>query len=324
MIDIVAYNHHDRCYVNDLTVNDIETCLTDERLYVWVDFNKPNSDEIDLLKTLFKLDPLAIEDCTHTRQLPKLESFSDYHFFIVQGPTLNVGNLATDAVELDGFLADRYLITYHEEEIPSITEAKKKNLKSTGRLSQGVSYLAYDILDHMIDMYLPILDFLEEKNRLLTAELHNHSFNEKTTQEYMALARYILDLRRTATKNQQVFYQFSHSSLAFIDADEARLFRDIHDHMIRVMDMSDYYHHTLHETLNIQLSLSSHRMNQVVQLLTIMATIMLPLNVITGIYGMNFTWMPLLHSPYGFWSTVALMLAIIGGLLFYFRRRKWI
>jgi magnesium transporter len=327
MIEIFGYDTQKSTYRTDITVDDLTGSLSDENCFLWLDFENPTPEEINILRHVFHLDELAIEDCIHSRQSPKLESFTHYHFFIVQEPTaanVATSNLIDHNVELDGFLADRYLITYHVDSIASIQDAKRHIRRENSRIAQGTAYLAYEILDQMVDRYLPILDHLEERIRLLSIQLQNNPMDDRSAQDYSNLSTHILDLRRIAAKNQQVFYQFSHSSLRFIDADEARLFRDIHDHMVRVMDMSEYYQHTLHDALNIQLSLNANRVNQVVQFLTIWATIMLPLNVMTGIYGMNFSHMPLLTSPYGFWITIGLMIAIVTVLLTYFHRRKWI
>jgi magnesium transporter len=327
MIDIFAYNVQQKAYCSNPTVSDLSGYVEDENVFLWVDFDNPTQEEIDVLRNVFHLDELAIEDCTHSRQIPKLESFAHYHFFIVQGLTpseSHSSDLICHNSELDGFLADRYLITHHTATIPAIQNTKKRIKLGNSRLPQGTAYLTYEILDQMIDMYLPILEHLEEKIRSLTQLLQSEPFSNQSSLNYMRLSTHILDLRRVASKNQQVFYQFSHSTMKFIDPDEARLFRDIHDHMIRVMDMSEYYQHTLHDALNIQLSLNSNRVNQVVQFLTIWATIMLPLNVLTGIYGMNFSWMPFLDSPFGFLLIITTMILIVLALLCYFRHRRWI
>jgi magnesium transporter len=229
-----------------------------------------------------------------------------------------------EMIELDGFLADRYLITIHDEPIPSIEHAKRHFENHVSRLTQGTSYLAYEILDAMIDLYVPLLDYFEEQLEQLEQSIGKKPFTDNSAQDYLNLSREILTLRRLSVKNQNVFYQLSHSNLSFIDVREARLFRDVYDHVVRVVDMSEYYQQALRSILEIHLSLASNKVNQVAQFLTIIATIMLPLSVITGIYGMNFQWMPMLHSPYGFGFVMTLMALVAFGMLVSFRKRSWI
>jgi magnesium transporter len=326
VIDILAYNHQTRTYLADLTCQDVPRLLADPAVYLWVDFDQPTHDESQQLSTLFDFDEFAIEDCLHPRQSPKLESFPNYHFFIVHGITAPADSHDQPGItcvthELDGFLGDSYLVTYHDEPVAGVTNAKRHIAHQNSRLPRGTAYLAYEILDQLIDMYLPVMDYFEEKIRTGQQCMETRPFS---AQQYVTLSTQILDLRRVAIKNQQVFYQFSHSSLQFVDPDEARVFRDIYDHTVRVVDMSDFYQQLLHGTLNIQFSLNTDRVNRVLQFLTVIATIIMPLNLITGVYGMNFEAMPLLHNPWGFWLTMALMLTIVITMLTRFKNRGWL
>lgn len=320
MIDIYVFNTQTQTYWENPHISHVQEYLQNEALYLWVDLFNPTQEETAILSTVFQFDEFAIEDCTHPRQSSKLESFGDYHFFIIQGISLAHQNC--DMHELDGFLGDRYLVTYHNEPLQAIDMAKKQILKQqNSRLVQGTAFLAYEILDQVIDMYLPALDVFDEEINLMQKQMTTKTFSDCATQDYIALSNKIIELRRTALKNQQVFYQFSHSPLKFIDPDEARLFRDIYDHTVRVVDMSEYYQQALRGALDIQFSINTHRVNKVVTFLTLFATIMLPLNVLTGIYGMNFDWMPFLHNPHGFWIVSTIMAGIVLAMFYSFRKR---
>jgi magnesium transporter len=325
MIHLFAFDSQSQKYIDNASLKDLPHLLQNDAVLVWADFDTPTSEEWKILSDVFAFDSLAIEDCMHARQAPKLESFDDYHFFIIQ--CLGLSNLETDwpqsqfeVLELDGFLGDRYLVTVHDGVIPSIERAKQHiRQHNHSHIRQGTAYLAYEILDHLIDMYLPMLDYLDDKIKAL----ETRPFSQDTTREYIALSNKLLDTRRIAVKNQQVFYQFAHSNLSFIDANEARLFRDIYDHTVRVVDMAEYYQQALRGALDIQFSASTNRVNEVVQYLTLFATIMLPLNVVTGIYGMNLKWLPWAEDPNGFWMIVGLMMVIIVALLWSIRRQGW-
>lgn len=322
MLSLYVYDIQTHQYVESPSIEALPQYLSNENLVLWLDLFAPTDDEQAVLSKVFKFDEFAIEDCVHPRQLPKLESFEDYHFFIVQGAFLSADNKCT-IIELDGFLGDRFLVTHHSEPVQAIDNAKLHiTSRNSSRLKKGTAYLCYEILDQLIDTFLPILDYFDETMESIEAAIADGK--NATEKEYLGLSSQILGLRRIAVKNQQVFYQFSHSSLPFIDAEEARLFRDIYDHAVRVVDTAEYHHQALHGVLDVQFSMSSNRMNQVVQFLTVFATIMLPLNVVTGIYGMNLDWMPFLHNHYGFWIITGFMVLLETVLLITFRRRGWL
>ncbi len=324
MIRIDAYNAVDGRFLVERTVEQLPQDLENPDLYLWVDFDNPTPDEAMLLKSVFNLDALAIEDCMHPRQAPKLETFNAYHFFIVQGSLPPCDDDGCGSITLKGFLADRYLITYHDEPIPGIENSRRGILSGNCRLREGAAYLAYEILDQMIDMYMPVLDFFDRTIEELEQTLSKSLISDAAAQDYLQLSRQLLDVRRGSVRNQEVFYQLSHSGLKFIEPQEARLFKDIYDHVIRMVDMSEYYQQTLRSILEIHLSLSSNRTNQVAQMLTVVATIMVPLYIITGIYGMNFTYIPLASNPYGFYIIIGLMVVIAGSMIAGFRMRRWI
>lgn len=325
MIHIFAYDTLQHLYRTDIPIENLKQALEDPNLYLWVDFDNPTPEETGILESVFALDPMAIEDCIHPRQSPKLETFADYHFFIVHGWHPPHENHDYPFIELHGFLGDRYLITYHDSLIPGIDAAKKHIAHHNRcRLENGTAYLAYQILDQMIDTYLPVLDYFDERLASMEQHIIKRPMNDKSAQRYLNLSHQILNLRRSSVKNQQLFYQLSHSDMRFIDENEARLFRDIYDHVVRVVDMSEHYQQTLRSVLDIHFSLTANKANQVAQFLTIIATIMLPLSVITGIYGMNFRWMPFLESPNGFYIIMGLMALVVVGMLISFRKRKWI
>ena len=323
MLTITAYDCETSQFATGLAADELPHLLADTTVYVWVDFDNPTPEENALLSDIFKFDPLAIEDCEHARQLPKLESFLDYHFFIVHGQ-LKANDAPTHSqVELDGFLGARYLVTYHMgEAIPAIRDSHRAIALGTSRLREGSSYLAYSILDHVIDMYLPILDHYDDELRRLE-ELFQQNRGD-LTQDYLALSDNLVKMRRMSIRNQHVFYQFSHSELQFINEHEARLFRDIYDHVSRVVEMSEYYQQALQQTLNIYLTLNSNRLNEIMKYVAIISTVFMPMTLVTGIYGMNMDSLPLLHHPHSFMWVMLLMVAIGAGLIIFFKQRHWV
>lgn len=326
MIEIFGFDTQHHEYRPDLPLEDLASHLANPNLQLWVNFETPTQDEIQVLSSVFHLDPLAIEDCIHPRQSPKLETYADYLFFIVHGaePPRNEHGWGIQRMDLHGFLSERYLITYSNTVNPSIRNSKKRFADGKSSIEKGCTYLAHEILDQMVDQYMPVLDYFDDKLETLEITLGKKRFTDTTAMRYLAFSRQLLDIRRSSLKNQEVFSHLSHSELQFIDSKERRLFKDIYDHVVRVVDMSEYYQLAIRSILEIHLSLSSNRVNQVVQFLTVIATITLPLYIIAGLYGMNFEYIPLSKSPYGFYIISGVMLAMTFAMLWGFRKRGWI
>lgn len=325
MIYTVAYDKKKKAFRKDISASELPALLADKNTVLWADFENPSPDEVMVLGEVFHFDPLAIEDCVHPRQHPKLESFPDYHFFIVQG--IVTSNNAEDPgrlVEIAGFLSDRYLVTFHNGAMNSITQARQRCENGNSRLKDSTAYLTHDILDTLIDHFLKRLDSYEDRFEVLETRLNQDPFVETAAAAYRQLSSEVSAIRRIGLKNQSVFNYLSNHALKFINANEARQFRDVYDHSVRIADMAEYYQHRLRDLLDVQFSLSASRTNRVVQFLTVFATIMLPLNVITGLYGMNFDRMPFLHETWGFWLIAGVMTLLVIVMLAAFRRRNWI
>ncbi len=324
MMECIAFNTVENTWQRNVPLVDVLSRLADPTWYVWVDVTNPTLEDSAVLVDDFHLDALAVEDCMHPRQSPKLESFRNYHFFIVLGVELGLEQTEYQPVELDGFLGERLLITVHDGPIPVLETLKHRADQGQGRLMYGTTALAYEVLDGMIDSYLPALDDMDARIEALEDAIQAYSSEASLSDQYFQLTKAVLLLRRLSMKNQDVFYELSHSDMAFIDRDQARRFKDIYDHVVRVVDFTAHHQQALQGAMQIQYAISAARVNTVVQFLTVLATIMLPLNVITGVYGMNFDHMPFLHNPWGFWLTIWTMILVALGMLGYFRSQRWI
>src|SRR6478609_38198 len=169
MLLITAFSLSRKTFLKNVSPTSIKSMLDDEDYYIWVDIEGNTPHDMQPLREVFNFDEFTIEDCLHDQQLPKLETFENYHFFILQGVDSYTQDVRCHNVELDGYLGDRYLVTVHNEPIPAITQSLKNVERNCSRLAQGTAYLTYEILDPIIDMYLPVLDYLDEKIRVLTS-----------------------------------------------------------------------------------------------------------------------------------------------------------
>jgi magnesium transporter len=192
-----------------------------------------------------------------------------------------------------------------------------------GDLFRGVDYLLYEILDHLIEHYFPVLERIEGdieavEERIFTAD------DEDTLDAILGLKRRVMEIKRALTPHRELFGRIARNEFEEITPQTVVFYRDLYDSTYRLAEVADSYRDVLSATLDAHISMISHRLNEVMKVLTIFATILLPLTFITGVYGMNFDYIPGLHWRYGYLLVWGIMLSVTAGLLFYFRRRRWI
>jgi magnesium transporter len=291
---------------------------------LWIDLEAPTDEELRLLEDPFAFHPLAIEDCLTPEHQPKIEDFGPYLFLIFRGVDLDPPADRFETIKLAAFLGPNYLITYHRRPMRSVASVLAKYARDEkGDLFRGVDYLLYEILDHMIEFYFPVLERIEHdieavEDRIFTAD------DENTLDAILSLKRRVMEIKRALTPHRELFGRIARNEFEEITPQTVVFYRDLYDSTYRLAEVADSYRDVLSGTLDAHISMISHRLNEVMKVLTIFATIMLPLTFIAGVYGMNFDFMPELHWRYGYFFVWGIMLAVTGGLLFYFHRRRWI
>lgn len=308
---------------------DLPELLADHKNLVWVDFNVPTeADKIEadaILLNIFKFHPLAVEDARETRNQPKVESFNEYLFFIVHGVKneTTAANFVTK--ELDGFLGKNFLVTYHTEEFRSIEKVKRNIRETTFSCERGSAYLLHQVLDEIVDLYMPIVDDFDEAiNKLEDRIFKMKKAYNAILEEIIDVKRAVARLRRISTKQLDVLYKMSHGNFPLIDEHMQPFYRDVHDHLQRISDLSENYRDLISGLLDIHFSVIANKTNEITKVLTIFSAIMLPLSVIAGIYGMNMKLYGDTENPQYFWEVMGIMLSIAIGLLIYFWRKGWI
>jgi magnesium transporter len=312
------------------TLEELPELLNDKSNLVWVDLRGETPDQIEqskyVLLDIFNFHPLTVEDCIETRNQPKVEAFPSYIYFIVHaikpgetGPT----NFVTK--ELDGYLGDNYVVTYHTQRFRSLKAVKTQIRASHFSCSRGPAYLLHQILDQIVDLYMPIVDDFDEAIN----DLEDRVFDMKKTgtailEEVMDLRRSVARLRRISARQLEVLYRISHGEFPQIPDHILPFFRDVHDHLQRISDLGEGYRDLVSGLFEIHFAVVSNRTNDVMKTLAVLSAIMLPLSLIAGIYGMNFEYMPELKSAYGYFATLGMMAVVAILLLIYFWRRGWI
>src|SRR5918996_2978364 len=324
-MEILVYRKGHPKIEEGFTAEALPELLKDLSALVWVDMEAPTEEDEQVLLDVFHFHPLTVEDCRENRHYPKIEEFDGYLYFIVHGVRADTSPERFNTIELDGFLGTNYVITYHHDYFRSIANVKQL-LRTTPVASQrGASFLLHQILDQVVDYYSPVLDDFDERIDRVEQDIFLlKQPNNKILSEIMELKRSVLRLRRISVKQMDILLRMSRGEFPLISDEMRPFYRDVYDHLVRVVDLSESYRDLISGSLEAYLSVISNRMNEIMKVLTIFSAIMLPLTFIAGVYGMNFDNMPELHTPYGYYGTLALMFVVAIGMLIFFWKRGWI
>lgn len=269
----------------------------------------------------FGLHALALEDVLTAPQRPKVEGYAG-HYFIVLRMIRLVPDIEEEQVSL--FFGSGFVLTVQERSGGDVFEPVRERIRrSHGRLrSAGADYLAYSLLDALVDGIFPVLETVGERIEALEDEVVGEPAPQILSRIH-ALRRDLLGLRRTIWATRDVLLALQREESPLI-APETRIFlRDCLDHAVESLELVETYRETAAALMEVYLSAQNQRLNEVMKVLTVIATLFIPLTFIASIYGMNFQHMPELSSPWGYPAVLGVMAAVGGGLLFYFRRRGW-
>jgi magnesium transporter len=243
---------------------------------------------------------------------------------LITNPTFEATELPSFQLqELDLFVGQNFLILVHDESLSCLENVQRVLERGAFRQGRGPVRLAHEILDALVDQYLPVMDQELMNVELLERQLHLRKLRSPE-QVVFTFRRRLAPLRRIILRQKELFYWLSHRDIEWFSTEETLRFRDIYDHMVQVMSVSETLQESLSAAIDTQLSLTNTRMSEVTQMLTVLSVLILPLNLITGIYGMNFQFMPELQWRFGYPAVVGLMLTVSFATLGYLRWRRWI
>ncbi|TAK36512.1 MAG: magnesium/cobalt transporter CorA [Saprospiraceae bacterium] len=272
----------------------------------------------------FDIHPLVLEDILHTRQRPKFEEYGNDVFTIVQSLTYDEssGELFTEQIAL--YFGENYLLSFQENSDDTFAAVRERLESGSGRIrSRKVDYLAYALIDNVVDNYFHVLDQIEKSMEQLEDQISTAP-SENTKEHIHHLKFQLLTLRKSVVPLREAINRFSRCESLFINKSSEVFLRDLYDHVIRIADLVDTYRDMVNGLQELYLSELSMRMNKIIQLLTIITTIFVPLTFLAGVYGMNFKNIPELSWHYGYFYLLGLMAIISIVLVFYFRKRKWL
>jgi magnesium transporter len=329
-MEIFVYRNNAESVEEGFSFDELPELLMEKDSLVWVDLLGERPEQVEearrIMLDVFHFHPLTVEDCIETKNQPKVEPFPDYFYLIVHG--IKPGQTGPDnfvTKELDGFLGPNYLVTFHTERFRSIKGVKQQIRASTFACRRGPAYLLHQILDNIIDLYMPIVDAFDlEINELEDRVFQMRKSDNVILEEIMDLRRSVARMRRISARQLEVLYRISHGEFPQIPENVLPFYRDVHDHLLRISDLSENYRDLVGSLFDIHFSVVANRTNDVMKTLAVLSAIILPLSLIAGIYGMNFEYMPELKSPIGYFATLGVMALVAVILLVYFWRRGWI
>ncbi len=293
---------------------------------LWVDFENATEFEEETLVEIFNFHPLAVEDCITDHSQPKVDDYQEYLFLVVHALTMRpkdrIKELGT--IELNIFVGNNYVVTFHKEPIPGVSQVRDVAFKKPQILLGGTTdLLAHSLLDHLVDSYLPVIHEYDS----VIDELEKHMFENGSSnylQRLLQVKQDIFMLRRIIAPQRDTLYSLTRNPNAFIKPKNLMYFRDVYDHLFRIHTMAESYHDTLNSILQVYFSYASTKLNEVMKRLTVLATIAMPAMIIASLYGMNFRHMPELQWEHGYIFSIGLMFCTTVALLVWMKLKKWI
>jgi len=294
--------------------------------HLWVELGEPSPATEAFLTSTFGVHPLIVEDIFGERSVPKIDAFDTHVYIVVHAIGRGDDPLNADLGSLDLVIGKTFLLTQHRE--GPATERLLERLKGNPKLlEKGPAWLAHSFVDGLVDRYEPYMNLMRqridavEEHVLFRAGLAD---GRDLLPELFALQRVIQALGRSTHHQRQILHRLSSSPIAQIPEECRLYFRDVDDHFTRVEEKVDDYKDAVTSLVDAYLSVQSNRMNETVKRLTLMSTVLLPLNFLASFYGMNFKNMPEFAWPWGRALAVAEMVALALIVLSWFKKKKWV
>ena len=298
---------------------------SDKETAIWIDLEQPSDDEVRAVDAVMNLEAEAWEDCLHGEQRARVDEYEGYLFLVLYGLAGPGQQSDLRPRKLAAFCGDRFLITVHSEPLRTIEHLRERCRQNSAHLLQhGVDHLLYYVMDSMVDNYLGVAEAYENRLEELEERSEDSADDDSLLADVSQLRRDLLGLRRLAASQMELIGPISEGEYDYVSETLGRQFAHVRDHLLKVIEHVD----SLRELMNVirdnYHAALANRTNAVMRMLTIFASVLLPLTLIAGIFGMNLPLWPRPDHPATFWGVMCAMGAIAGGLLWYFRQKRWL
>lgn len=320
-ITLIEYNEYD---FFEREFYDFDDCILHLRdnMVKWINVEGIHDTKlVEKIGKLYDIHPLTLEDIVHVDQRPKFEDYEHYFIAIMKMIMYDEG---VNSEQLSMILVKQTVISFQEPQGGDAFDIIRTRLRqSKGRVrKQGADYLLYALMDAVVDYYFVAIEKIGDAVAKIEEEIISEPKQQSLIELYK-LKREVIYLRKQVWPLRDMLNNLLRSESQFISANTQLFYRDLQDHTMRVIETVENYRDLLSGIMDIYLSTNANKMNEVMKVLTIMSTIFIPVTFIAGVYGMNFEYMPELKSPYGYAAVWIIMLSVMGGLVVYFKRKKW-
>ena len=314
---------------------DVEAAHAARKIF-WMELDERTPEVDAFLEKTLGIHPLAIEDVWADVGIPKVEDFGEYVQIVLHGVRESdheSKSVPLELSELDILIGHTFLVTHTNDEVLCAVTPVQEEMKRNARLlKKGPAWVAHAVMDRMVDAYLPLVDRFDTQIESIENQILEASADKRTAMRLdreiipriLRVKRSLQLLRRTTIYQREILLRLARAEFDEIPRELVPFYRDVYDHFARVTELVDSYRELVTNLLEAHLSLQSNRMNEVMKRLTIISTIMLPLSLIAGIYGMNFKHMPELEWMFGYPYALGLMICVATGILAWFRAKKWL
>jgi magnesium transporter len=324
VIGLIDYDQEHFDTRTDITIEEATTFKETESVS-WV--NLSGIHDISLIERFgqkFGIHTLALEDILNTQHRPKVEEMDGYSLIILKMLFFDDENQSIDAEQISLILGPSYVLTFQEREGDVFDAVRGRLQRSNGRIRQrGSDYLAYALIDSIVDSYFHVLEKVGDNLAQLEEDLLINP-EQSTLGRVHHYKRQLMLLRKSVWPLREVINELYKEESPMIREDTQVFLRDLYDHTIQVLDTVEIFRDTVSGLQDLYMSAVGNRMNEIMKVLTIMASIFIPLTFIAGIYGMNFEYIPELKWRWGYFAIWGVMLGCVAGMVLYFRSKKWL
>lgn len=324
VLEVIDYNLEDYERFTSKNPEDAFKFEAEDRT-TWINIDGlSNTAEIEKIGKYYELHPLIIEDIVNTNQRPKIDEYNDYFFIVAKMLYYRPdGRLENEHISM--VLGKNYVLTFQEAGGDVFDGVRERLAKAKGRIrSRGADYLVYALLDAIVDNYFVVVEEMSDKIEAMEENLIHSRPKDDTTLEIQELKRTMLRIRRAVNPLREVVSRLEKIDHELVQGPTISYIRDLYDHMIQVSENIEIYREMTWGLMDMYMTTISNKMNEVMKVLTIMASIFIPLTFLAGVYGMNFEYMPELQYKYSYPILLGVMFTLLLSMLFYFKRKRWL
>lgn len=323
----ISLIEYDQKHFYEAILKGHEECFPskESNLVSWINLDGlHDTNTIALIGKHFGLHSLTIEDILNTKHRPNLEEFDNYLFLTLKMLGIKEDGKTIISEQISFVLGNGWLISFQEQEGDVFDGLRSRLSEGKGQTRQkGVDYLFYRLIDTIVDHYFYVIEQLGEQSDKLEDQVIDNP-DTASMQQIQQMKKQLSVLKKSINPLREAVSQLQHDETALIKSGTVRYLRDVYEHVVQVGDAIETQRDTVSNIMDLHISGVSNKMNQIMKVLTIISTIFIPLTFIAGIYGMNFDNMPELHWKFGYYTVWGIMFVVLGIMILFFKRKRWI